>query len=52
MKKKNQTKGEKSRNVVSEYLRQLDRDLFEKLIKIYKTDFHIFGYSIPDFSAL
>ena len=52
LKRKNQTKGSKSRDVVDEYLRELDKDLFDKLINIYKTDFHIFGYSIPDFESL
>ena len=52
MKKKNQTKGLKSGDVVSEYLKQLDSDLFNDLIKIYEKDFHIFGYSIPEFDSL
>ena len=37
---------------VFQYLKQLDKDLYEKLIDIYRTDFHIFGYPIPDFESL
>jgi len=52
VKKKNQTKGKKSSNFVLQYLKQLDKALYENLINIYRIDFNIFGYSIPHFESL
>lgn len=47
--KKNPTKGKKSSDMTSEFIKQLDEDLFNSLIEIYRVDFEIFGYHIPKF---
>ena len=49
--KKNQSKGEASSDVTSKFIGQLDKDLFNSLIEIYRVDFEIFGYDIPEFNA-
>ena len=51
-KKKNQTKGENSHNVAFSYLNQLGRDLYYRLIDIYKVDFLMFGYNITDYKYI
>lgn len=47
--KKNESKGKTSSDVTSEFIMQLDKDLFNSLIEIYRVDFEIFGYDIPKF---
>ena len=46
---KNKSKGKTSSDVTSEFIMQLDEDLFNSLIEIYRVDFEIFGYDIPKF---
>ena len=50
--KKNPTKGKTSGDVTSEFIMHLDKDLFSALVDIYKVDFEIFGYNIPQFNTL
>ena len=52
LEKKNQTKGKNSHDVTLEFLQQLDQKTFDKLVDVYKIDFEIFGYDIPQYSAL
>ena len=49
--KRNQTKGKTSGDVTSEFIKQLDEDLFNSLVEIYRVDFEIFGYSVPKYNA-
>lgn len=50
--KKNQSKGEASSDVTSEFIGQLDEDLFNSLVEIYRADFEIFGYEIPKYKFI
>ena len=47
---KNKSKGGSSHDAARKYLNELDQELFEELVNIYKNDFLIFGYDIPKYS--
>ena len=49
--KRNQTKGKTSGDVTSEFIKQLDEDLFNSLVEIYRVDFEMFGYNVPKYNA-
>ena len=51
VKQKNMSKGGSSHDAAAMFLKQLDRKLFNELVKIYKFDFLIFGYGIPKYES-
>ena len=51
IKKRNQTKGKNSHDVAAEYIKELDLKTFNQLVDIYKVDFEIFGYEVPNYDS-
>jgi len=39
--------GQTTADGTREYLQELSQELYDKLLKMYKIDFDIFGYTIP-----
>eukprot|EP00092_Neocalanus_flemingeri_P028623 GFUD01031082.1.p1 GENE.GFUD01031082.1~~GFUD01031082.1.p1 ORF type:complete len:350 (+),score=63.55 GFUD01031082.1:158-1207(+) len=51
--KKNSAKdGKSSHKVTKMYLKELGKELYEKLVQLYVIDFDIFGYQVPEYKML
>ena len=51
--KKNSAKDGKSSNEVTRtYLRELTKNLYRQLVDVYRIDFDLFGYVIPEYDKL
>eukprot|EP00090_Calanus_glacialis_P010167 TRINITY_DN18556_c0_g1_i1.p1 TRINITY_DN18556_c0_g1~~TRINITY_DN18556_c0_g1_i1.p1 ORF type:complete len:359 (-),score=48.11 TRINITY_DN18556_c0_g1_i1:87-1163(-) len=51
--KKNSAKdGKSSHDVTRMYLKELDKNLYTRLVQLYEIDFDIFGYDVPEYEKL